>query len=185
MWSDFCKENGVAKRYQEASIATINKTKLISQTIINEGLAWCKDPSLMILSGLPGRGKTHFSYALCRHAIETWGWACVRWSKSKALDDQIVEDINRVGSAKNVIKCFSQIEILFLDDFGVDRGTERSERDFYEIIDKRWENNSPTVISTNLDPSEIEKAYGGRIYSRFKDFEWVLFDGPDLRGLNA
>jgi DNA replication protein DnaC len=74
------------------------------------------------------------------------------------------------------------VPILVLDDFGIDTGTQRHERDFYEIFNKRFGNNLLTIISTNLDDSALYKAYGERIASRLKEAAVIEFNGPDLRG---
>ena len=180
-WEDFCKVNKVGARYQSVQISQCDK---LSKDLIHQGVDWCQSPHSLILTGLAGRGKTHFSYSLAREAIRKYGWASVRWVKSKHLDDEIIKNLNQYGDASYTIQNFCEVPILFVDDFGVDRSTERAERDYYEIIDSRWENMRPTVISTNLSPEQIEKTYGARIFSRFKDFKWILFDGPDLRGGN-
>jgi len=184
-WDVFCDNNDISDRYRKAHVINIAKCKYLDDEIKSQCKKWIHEPFSIILSGMPGRGKTYFSYAICRWIIDQYGLGRVLWIKSKNLDDEIVECSSNYGSAKYIIKKFCEIEILFLDDFGIDRGTERSERDFYQIIDKRWEKQSITIISTNLDPKGIEKAYGARIFSRFKDFTWISFEGPDMRGLDV
>lgn len=178
-WEDFCKVNKVGVRFQNAHISQFEQT---NHDLACQGVEWCQRPHSLILTGLAGRGKTHFSYSLAREAIRKYGWGSIRWIKSKQLDDLIIKETSQYGNASHILEKFCEVPFLFLDDFGVDRATERAERDYYELIDSRWENQLITVISTNLEPEQIEKTYGARIFSRFKDFKWILFDGRDLRG---
>ncbi len=179
IWGQFCDINKVGLRYQNAKLSECDK---LPKEIMAQGLAWSKKPESLLLTGGAGTGKTHFSYCLAREAATSFGIGCLRWIKSKEIDDKIIESISKYGSASYLIENLCEIPILIIDDFGVDRATERAERDYYEIIDKRWENMKATVISTNLDRNQIEQIYGARIFSRLKSFTWLLFDGPDLRG---
>lgn len=176
-WEKFCDLNKVGLRYRDAKLSECE----LPQEIMNHGLVWSKKPRSLLLTGGAGTGKTYFSYCLSREAVESFGIGCLRWMKSKAIDDKIIESTSKFGSASYLLENLCEIPILVIDDFGVDRATERAERDYYEIIDKRWENMKPTVISTNLDRNQIEQIYGARIFSRLKSFTWLLFDGPDLR----
>lgn len=180
-WEDFCKINKVGIRFQQAHIS---KSPLIPQEIIDQGIDWCQNPHSLLIHGPAGRGKTHFTYCLVREALRLYGLHHVQWIKSKALDDRILQAFNQYGDTSYTIQQFCEDGILFIDDFGVDRSTERTERDYYELIDTRWENMRPTVITTNLTPELIEEKYGSRIHSRLKDSTWIRFEGPDLRGAN-
>ncbi len=180
-WKEFCDINQVGSRFHNASLSDFDND------LLDRGKEWLCRPCSLVLTGNAGRGKTYFSFALIREIIKRYDRSIIRWIKSKHLDDEIVAATNSdvSGQANFTIKKFCDIEILFIDDFGIDRSTERSSRDYYEIIDTRWENNKPTILSTNLNNKEIYEAYGPRIHSRLKDFGWIVFDGPDLRGSHA
>ena len=105
-----------------------------------------------------------------------------KFIKAKILDDEILKQTREWGSATYYLQTIKETGVLFIDDFGIDRGTERTERDYYDIIDGRWEEERPTIITTNLSPAQIENMYGQRIFSRLKDFKWIKFNGEDLRG---
>lgn len=182
VWDQFCKLNQVGVRFQNAHISKCDK---ILENFIYEGIDWCQKPKSLLIHGPSGRGKTHLAYCLAREVIRLYGLDQVRWIKSKALDDRILQTFKQYGETSYVIRQFCEEPILFIDDFGVDRSGERTERDYYELIDNRWENMRPTIITTNLTPEAIEKNYGSRIFSRLKDSKWINFVGlPDLRGEN-
>ena len=177
-WNQFVSLNKVAPRY---AIADIEKTRQ-SESMKELAYKFTQHPFSWIITGKPGTGKTHFTFCLIRGLVEKFGIGIARWFKAKNLDDRIITDMKKFGSADYFIQSICETPTLFIDDFGIDRDTERMQRDIYEIIDYRWEHNKPCIISTNLSPEELQKLYGSRIYSRFKDYEWSIFQGEDLRG---
>ncbi len=176
-WFDFCELNQIGSRFYHVKCDKQNAA------IIASGMGWIAKPHSLVLHGNPGTGKTHFSLCLAKEALKAYGLSEILWKKSKKIDTEILDEFNTYGTSKSAIKKYCDIMCLFIDDFGIERATERSERDFYEIIDTRWENDLITVITTNLSQPQIQKSYGDRILSRLKDSEWVKFNGPDLRGL--
>lgn len=174
-WDEFCKINEVSDRFRKASFSEFDHyMRDVART-------WLSRPGMLVISGDVGTGKTRFSYALTKAVIEKYGLPHVRWIKSKTLDDKIIAALNLDGDSSYILESICDIPFLFLDDFGVDRATERAERDYYQIIDERWENRRPTVITTNLTHEEIAKHYGARIYSRLKTAQWATTEGKDRR----
>jgi DNA replication protein DnaC len=70
--------------------------------------------------------------------------------------------------------------LLILDDFGTQNATPWAQEKLFQIINYRYINKLPTVITTNLMLDEIE----GRIRSRLQDEEFVKYlkiSAPDYR----
>jgi len=179
-WNKFNKIYQIPKKFQNCHIDNLPD---LPQEKIEYGKSFIKNPKSLVLYGDTGRAKTSFAYALLRGLLSRFNLSFFRWIAVKDLDDKIADQIKTTGSAKEgIIKSVSEVEILFLDDFGINRDSERAERDFYEIIDKRWGNELITVISTNLNYKSIHENFGSRIISRLKDSDWMEFDGKDLRG---
>jgi len=172
-WKSHYHKNGVPERYCKKN--GIDKQ---SKELVNSGIEWIKNPKSIVLSGGAGTGKTQYMYCL----MVSMHGRKVEFYKSKQLDDFLLDQFNEYGTTREAINELIQVDILLIDDFGVDRGTDRSLREYYNIIDGRWENMKTTVISTNMDHTKISEHYGDRILSRLKDYEWLMFDGPDLRG---
>jgi DNA replication protein DnaC len=64
---------------------------------------------------------------------------------------------------------FCEPDLLVIDDFGVERGTEYSLERAYEVIDTRVRSGKPLIITTNLSVADVinEEAIGRRrIYDR-------------------
>lgn len=174
-WNNFVKSNLIPKKFQEINPLNLDENlKLIAKE-------WFTNKKSIVLFGSTGTGKTYFSFCLLKVLLEIEPSFKIAFKKSQQLDNEIVDSLREYGSARYVIENHKNIEYLFLDDLGVDRSSERWERDFYEIIDHRWADEKITVISTNFTPEQIEGVYGQRVLSRLKSFQWIKFYGEDLR----
>ena len=60
------------------------------------------------------------------------------------------------------------VDLLVVDDLGVERGTEWEIGELFEIFNHRWTMSKPIIFTSNLSLNEIKKKYDsyGRIYSR-------------------
>jgi DNA replication protein DnaC len=191
-WKEFCdigKDSGVPSNvplwYQSVNYKKLRiPPRANGKSYEQMAESFLEKPRNIVLFGPPGRGKTHFTFALIRGLFdrELVGLGNLRFYKSKSLDDRILEEFKRFGSCTHFLRKLAEIPYLFLDDFGVERETDRTSRDYYELLDSRLYNMKTTVISTNLEEKAITNYFGDRVYSRLKEFIWVRFDGPDLRG---
>ena len=85
---------------------------------------------------------------------------------------------NRHGFKNDLFSC----SLLILDDLGAESKTEWT-RDFcHELIDYRYRESLPTVITTNLGIYDIKNAYGERIFSRIYEMcQGVELSASDYR----
>lgn len=163
--------------------ASFESEKDMTPSIKKFGEEWCKIPKQsLFLSGNTGTGKTHFSCCTMRRILEKVPIYFIRWFKSKNLDEKLLEEIYKYKSCSHMIESICEVPLLVIDDLGVERFTERVERDYYEIIDNRMEHEKLTIISTNQSIQNVEKVYGARIFSRLKTYKWIYFEGEDRRG---
>lgn len=184
-WEEFCRLNNIFHRYRTGSLDTLrippNKD---GEAFREKGMRFVNRPKSLILQGKAGRGKTHFMFALIKEMFlsKNLRLCDIRYFDHVDLDRRLQEEFSKYKSSRGLIEQLCDCPILVLDDFGIDTGTQRHERDFYEVFNKRFGMNYITIISTNLDEEAIYKAYGERITSRFKDAAVIEFNGPDLRG---
>jgi DNA replication protein DnaC len=174
-WNNFIEINSIPKKFQ-----------LVDPSKLDENLKvfvkqWFNDKKSLVLFGNAGTGKTYFSFCLIKILLQVYPLFNILFKKVQQADNEIVECLKDYGSARYLIENLKNIEYLFLDDLGIDRSSERWERDFYEIIDHRWADEKITIITTNFSPEQIESIYGQRVLSRLKSFEWISFTGKDLR----
>ena len=188
-WQEKLISLGLGLKYKEASFN--NEKTILPRKLLDFGKNWVgkKDKQNLVLYGEPGRGKTWFMYCLMneihRYHENDYRQPGVYFFKSKTLDDRIISEMREWGSANDLINNkICGCDVLFLDDMGMERSSERAERDMFEIVDTRGNNLRPTVISTNLNSQQIEESFGSRISSRLKEYTWIKFQGKDLREVN-
>jgi len=178
-WEEFQKINPVAPSLVRASFEV---TKYMPAERAAIGDAWLRNPrKSLLLIGPTGRGKTYFMHALMRGLLQKYRLGALRFMKSKQMDDRMYSDFNQYGTASYFIEQLKEVPFLFIDDLGNERSGERTERDYYEVIDHRIEWEKPMVISTNAEDKDILNKFGARIHSRLKIASRVPFVGPDIR----
>ena len=133
----------------------------------------------LFLTGKFGCGKTHLAAAIANEVVslgvETLFLTVpdlLDWLRySFGSDDTSYE--SRFEEIKNV-------RLLVLDDLGTQNATAWAREKLYQIINHRYTQRLPTVITTNIDLSEIDE----RVSSRLQDRGLVLkvnIDASDFR----
>lgn len=132
----------------------------------------------LMLYGKPGVGKTHAMYSLLQKAPNIKH----RFYNSTEIIEDIRASFNDryVQNPMNMLKGFDGY--LFIDDFGTERLTDFVQDMFYQIINDRYINKLPTIISTNFDLSEIADRLGERVASRLAEMCFIInVTGDDRR----
>ena len=83
------------------------------------------------------------------------------------------------------ISSFTDVELLIIDDLGKEKGTEWVCETVYGIINKRYEQMKPTIITTEKPMAAMTSHYEGKgkaILSRIsEDFFLIRLNGKDYR----
>lgn len=186
-WSDAVELFGIPRMYQRVSLAY---SDFIPNGIVDLGRKWVNmhpKPSI-IISGCVGCGKTHFVTSMLRELIDK-GWEGVQYKKSDELDKQLLDAcMGNLFNAKgfqiferDLLDRYSECPILFIDDLGCEKNTDRLIQQYYTIIDRRTTAFLPTVITTNLKLEDIAITLGERIASRLQLSKTIKFPKEDLR----
>lgn len=138
----------------------------------------------LFLSGPCGVGKTHLAVAIARYAIE-WHRLNVYFAVVPDLLDHLRStfDPNSGTAYDERFALIRDAQLLILDDLGTENTTPWAREKLYQIINHRYSEQSPTVITTNVDLSAKGKI-DERIYSRIMDHrltEHVAIDADDFR----
>ncbi|MBI2757428.1 MAG: ATP-binding protein [Chloroflexi bacterium] len=133
----------------------------------------------LLLSGGYGCGKTHLAAAVANFAVGM-GVPTLFLTVPDLLDtlrfaynDQDTTFEQRFDEIRNA-------KLLVLDDFGTQNATGWAQEKLFQIVNYRYINKLPTVMTTNLALDEIE----ARIRSRLSDPELVTqtkISAPDFR----
>ena len=138
-----------------------------------------KPEGWLLLEGGYGCGKTHLAAAIANYAVSV-GIPTLFITVPDLLDTLrfAYSDPDTTFEAR-----FEEVRsaaLLILDDFGTQNATGWAQEKLFQIMNYRYINKLPTVITTNLMLDEIES----RIRSRLQDEEFVKhirITAPDYR----
>ncbi len=132
----------------------------------------------MLMIGATGLGKTHLSLAVANAVIER-GYSAIYGSVPELLRMMDNEQFRRAEG--DTMSLLLGCELLILDDLGAETKSEYNIARLYEIINARVNRGIPMIISTNLNPQQINERYQDRIWSRLFSMEVLMFSGTDNR----
>ncbi|MGK4579625.1 ATP-binding protein [Kitasatospora sp. HPMI-4] len=182
--------NAIPPRYQDAT-ATHPQVLAWTREVAEQAVA----PSLgarpqvttgpsLLLAGVVGTGKTHEAYGAVRYLVEAG--LGVRWRATTAAD--LYAHLRpRVGvDSERELAAVSRCPLLILDDLGAAKSSEWVEEITYRLINRRYNQMLPTMITTNLRIKDLRDYLGDRVASRLAQMTTrVQFDDVDRRRLRA
>lgn len=133
----------------------------------------------LLLQGGFGCGKTHLAAAIANYAVEM-GVPTLFLTVPDLLDMLRFSYDSEDTTFENRFNEIRNASLLVLDDFGTQNATGWAQEKLFQIINYRYINKLPLVITTNLSLDEIEP----RIRSRLADPELVStvrINAPDYR----
>lgn len=95
---------------------------------------------------------------------------------------RLLDDLRDLDYAADLRQTVYDAEALIFDDLGAARDTEFATEELCAIFDHRYDHGQSTVITSNLNGSQLAKRYGDRVFSRIRGLcESVEVAGKDLR----
>ena len=180
-----CRFDNFKLDYYPDGAGTSPKKRM--ESVLNYCKAYAADfsrrsPSLL-LYGKTGLGKTHLSLAIAGNAVEE-GYGVI-YSSAQNLFNKLEKD--KFGKADaNTEEAILDCDLLIIDDLGAEFTTQFTVSALYNIVNSRELESKPTIISTNLMPEQLTKAYGERIASRIlSNYVMLYFDGSDIRQIKT
>lgn len=168
---------GVPEKYQNCCLRDCYQTP----HKIEHFREWAKKPrGFLIFSGNSGSGKTFSAYAILHEYLQNKK-NDARFFNVADLYFEYRAEISERGSASNLIAKFSDCGFLLMDDLGQRTPTDAYLEFLYVLINKRYETNKATIITTNLNGEGLEKKLGEAITSRILSGQNHYFDGKDRR----
>ena len=133
----------------------------------------------LLIQGKYGCGKTHLAAAIANFGVEMR--IPTLFATAPDLLDLLRFTYNDPDTSfEERFRDFRSVKLLILDDFGTENATGWAREKLFQILNYRYINKLPLVITTNLDLDEID----ARIRSRLQDekiVEHVRILAPDHR----
>lgn len=133
----------------------------------------------LLLQGKYGCGKTHLAAAIANESVLN-GVQPLFITVPDLLDSLRFSYDDPRSSFEQRFEKIRNTPLLILDDFGTQNATGWAQEKLFQIVNYRYINKLPMVVTTNLSLNEIE----GRIRSRLEDPELVtrvVINAPDYR----
>jgi DNA replication protein DnaC len=133
----------------------------------------------LLFQGGYGSGKTHLAAAVANFAVSI-GVPTLFITVPDLLDSLRFAYNSSETTFEKRFEEIRQAQLLIMDDFGTQNATEWAQEKLFQIINYRYINRLPMVITTNLLDQDIEE----RINSRLNDPELVTrvrILAPDFR----
>jgi len=152
------------------------KARTFMATLTGGGMLF--DRCWLLLTGTEGTGKSHLAAAIAMGAISAGHTA-----RFATFDEVLVEIIDaysaagetnadRAESVLDVVKKYTDVELLVLDDVGVEQPTPHSIQILYRILNKRLNDRRPTVMTSNYPLTNKRKGQptlGERLSEKLTD----------------
>lgn len=145
-WPEVCP-----RRYRDARV-----DQLDGQLATLAG-QWDGTQNVLLLGSI-GVGKTHAAVAMARTAFEAG--RSVMFRSSVWLLDEL-----RPGGREGALDEAVSVDVLVLDDLGVERPTEWTAERLHALVCSRHDQVLPTLVTSNVASDKLEQAHP-RIWSR-------------------
>lgn len=108
----------------------------------------------LYIEGTNGTGKTHLAAAIALDLLKKGVPVICKTGADILQDIRKAYDCNDVSEEK-VINLYKDVDLLIIDDLGKESCTEWSASIFYSIINDRYENMKPVIITTNYGANQL------------------------------
>lgn len=177
--------SGIRERYQNCTFKNFKvendgqrKALSLAKSWVDHFGAGCAS---FVFSGTPGTGKNHLASAI--------GNALLAQKKSvliitvAELMTEFKAGFNGGRSENELMNAMSRVDLLILDEVGVQMYSQYEQVTLNQIIDRRTSMLKPVGILTNLNASDLKNAIGERAMDRLQmgGGMWVIFNWESFR----
>ena len=143
----------------------------------------------LIFLGAPGTGKSHLATAIIQALLpKECGLYLTTSGLIRAVRSTWRKDSEH--SETEVLKEFSNVPMLVIDEIGVQYGTDSEQNILFEVLDRRYREMRSTILLANLrlkrekpeDLAGLREVLGERIYDRLTETARIVtFEGESYR----
>lgn len=135
----------------------------------------------LIFSGMPGTGKSHLAAAILQAIlIKHSGLYITAMGLIRRVRATWRRDSDR--TEEEVLAMLASVDLLVIDEIGVQYGTEGEQTILFEVLDRRYCDMKPTILLTNQGKDGFRDYIGARSFDRLTETaRWVSFDWASYR----
>lgn len=135
----------------------------------------------LVFSGMPGTGKSHLAAAILQAILpDHTGLYTTAMGLIRMIRGTWRRDSER--SEEEVLQMLCSVQLLVIDEIGVQYGTEGEQTILFEVLNRRYCDMRPTILLTNLPKQGFREYIGDRSFDRLTETaRWVPFDWPSYR----
>lgn len=123
-----------------------NPTRLVAERYVNNFEEMLETNTGLLLRGNCGVGKTFYAACIANALLEK-GYSVLMTSLPKLMGNM---SANYGEKKATILHQIENIDLLIIDDYGVERSTETAFEQAFEIIDTRYRAGKPIILTTNL-----------------------------------
>ena len=148
----------------------------------NFGRKWASNPISIFIHGGYGTGKTYFCFAMIRELFKVSPYIFwPRYFTSDDLDSTLLKSSKSDEGDGYELKNIASQDILFIDDLGRESKSERLKRQYFGIINRRYNEEKITILTSNFTLDQLGDLLDGAISSRIQEWQNLAFKCPDNR----
>lgn len=192
-------QSGIKRRFQQRTFSNFRRDtpgraknyRIAKEYADNFAYHQARGDGLYI-EGTNGTGKTHLAAAIALQLINEGIPVICKTSSDLFLD--IKKSFNGGGVRESdVLDIYKRVDLLIIDDLGKEQCSDWSMSTLYSILNDRYEDMKPTIITTNYNADGLisaltPKGYDGTkitaIISRLREVSTVMtMAWADTRGI--
>ncbi len=134
----------------------------------------------LLLLGPTGVGKTYQAFGALRYLAPTG--VRLAWTATSSADLYAALRPRAGVDSETEFRRFAHARLLVLDDLGAAKSSEWTEEINFRLVNHRYENQLPTILTSNVLPKELSDRVGDRVASRLIEMcDRVVIQGADRR----
>lgn len=191
-------QSGIKRRFQQRTFPNFRQDtagraknyRIAKEYADNFALHRARGDGLYI-EGTNGTGKTHLAAAIALQLINEGIPVICKTSSDLLLD--IKKSFDGEGARESeVLDIYKRVDLLIIDDLGKEQCSDWSMSTLYSILNDRYEDMKPTIVTTNYNADNLARALIPRgfddtkivaIISRLRETSTVMtMAWADIRG---
>lgn len=157
-------KSGIKKRFQQRTFENFiqdtperKRCYKIAKSYADRFAYYAAKGEGLYIEGTNGTGKTHLAAAIALQLINEGIPVICKTSSDMMADIKRGFDSGEVTEYE-VLKAYKEVDLLIIDDLGKEQCTDWSMSTLYSILNDRYEDMKPTIVTTNYNTDGLLKA---------------------------